>query len=170
MTDSLFWGSCKGNSRGINWLEWDNLTIPKKHGCMGFRNIYAFNLAMLVKQVWKFIQCPEALVSKVFKARYFPHNDLLDVVLGSNPSYTWRSQLSSQSLLKEGTRWCIGSGEFINVCSTPWVSDLCHPGILQVTVEGVDSLKVKDLWLPGQKVWNAQPIHLLFPSNHVDAI
>lgn len=114
----FFWGSSQRENRGINWIEWDKLTISKNFGGLGFRNIYAFNLAMLSKQSWKFINCPDALVSKVFKARYFPNGDFLEAPVGHNPSYTWRSIRSTQALLKDGARWCIGDGTTINVYDT----------------------------------------------------
>lgn len=39
---------------------------------MGFRDIHHFNSALLAKQLWRFITCPNLLVSKVMKAKYFP--------------------------------------------------------------------------------------------------
>ncbi|CAN0893426.1 hypothetical protein LINGRAPRIM_LOCUS2746 [Linum grandiflorum] len=36
---------------------------------MGFRYLHHFNLAMFGKQGWKFLTNPNALVSRVFKAK-----------------------------------------------------------------------------------------------------
>lgn len=151
MMNSFFWGSSQRNNRGINWLDWDKLTIPKKFGGMGFRNIYAFNLAMLAKQAWKFIDCPDALVSRIFKARYYPNCDFLDAKLGPNPSYCWRSLWLTQNLLKEGTCWCIGSGHTINVIGSPWLCVTNKALSANDAVAGIENLKVNDLWLPGHK-------------------
>lgn len=82
MLNSFWWGLNNTTSKGIKWLDWDKLSIPKKFGGMGFQNLYAFNLVMLGKQVWKFIQCPNALVTRVFKSKYFPHNDFLEAAIG----------------------------------------------------------------------------------------
>lgn len=137
---------------------------------MGFRNIYVFNLAMLVKQAWKFIECPDALVSRIFKARYFPNYDFLDATLGPNPSYSWRSLWSSQNLLKEGTCWCIGSGHTINVLGSPWLCGSNSFLNVNDAAAGVENLEVKDLWLPRQNVWNENLIHLLFSYDQVENI
>lgn len=89
--NSFFWRNSQGQNKGINWMEWDKLTISKKHGGMGFQNIYAFNLAMLTKQAWKYVQHPEALVCRVFSARYFSNGDFREAPIGHSLSYTWRS-------------------------------------------------------------------------------
>ncbi|XP_019184966.1 PREDICTED: uncharacterized protein LOC109179943 [Ipomoea nil] len=43
-----WWGS--GTDRRIHWKAWDKLCVPKKYGGLGFKDLRAFNLAMLEKQ------------------------------------------------------------------------------------------------------------------------
>lgn len=57
---SFLWGSSNSEAKGIRWLSWDKLSMLKKYGGMGFRSMYVFNLAMLVKKAWKFIVQPNA--------------------------------------------------------------------------------------------------------------
>ena len=54
---------------------------------MGFRDIHAFNMALLAKQGWRLQQNHESLFYEVYKAKYF----LINTKYGSNPSYAWRS-------------------------------------------------------------------------------
>lgn len=50
-----FWsGHNRQDTKGIN-MSWERLSINKKNRGLGFKNLRAFNLAMLGKQAWKFM-------------------------------------------------------------------------------------------------------------------
>ena len=63
----------------------------------------------------------DSLVYKVLKAKYFPTTDFIHASIGHNPSYTWRSLISAQSLIIEGMRWRVGNGENIKVWQDRWL-------------------------------------------------
>ena len=88
---------------------------PKARGGLGFRNLKAFNLAMLAKQAWRILNNLSSLVARVLKARYFPTGNLLNAKLGSSPSYSWRSIHSSLEVIRWGTRWRVGNGKQIHI-------------------------------------------------------
>jgi hypothetical protein len=46
-------------------------------GGLGLRDVEVFNLAMLAKQVWRFIQHPESLVATVMREKYFPNGSFM---------------------------------------------------------------------------------------------
>jgi len=123
MMNSFWWGHGRTTHRGINWLSWEKLSIHKSQGGMGFKDLSAFNLAMLGKQAWKFLSEPKSLVSRIFKARYFPNKSFLDANIGHNPSYVWRSILRSRLIVRGGTRWSIGSGATIPILDAPWLAN-----------------------------------------------
>ncbi|XP_024632688.1 uncharacterized mitochondrial protein AtMg00310-like [Medicago truncatula] len=50
MMNSFWWDHGRTTQRGINWMRWERLSVPKVHAGMGFKNLSAFNLAMLGKQ------------------------------------------------------------------------------------------------------------------------
>ena len=62
-----WWGQTR-NEKKIHWINWNKLCSLKNKGGIGFRDIHAFNLAMLAKQAWSFIQGSHSLFYKVYKA------------------------------------------------------------------------------------------------------
>lgn len=71
------------------------MVARKKDDGLGFRTLHGFNLAMLGKQGWKLISNPEAMVSRIFKARCFPNDDFFNAKIGYNPSLVWLSICNS---------------------------------------------------------------------------
>ncbi|XP_019179245.1 PREDICTED: uncharacterized protein LOC109174463 [Ipomoea nil] len=123
-TMNSFWWGCERRERGgIRWSKWSDLCVPKKFGGMGFRRVREMNLAMLGKQGWNFLTKPDALVTRVFKARYFPKCSFLEAKRGSNPSFVWSSIWESQTMVGKGVRWRVGNGESIRVWGDPWLPD-----------------------------------------------
>ena len=91
-------------------------------GGMGFRDIQAFNLALLAKQAWRLIHNTHSLFYRVYKARYFPNCSFMDAGLGNNPSYVWRSLLAAREIIWEGAVWKVGDGRKIVVSKHKWLS------------------------------------------------
>ena len=73
-----FWWGKKENARKIAWVSWESLCKPKKEGGMGFRDLKAFNLALLAKQGWRIQQRLGSLLHRVLKAKYFANSSFLD--------------------------------------------------------------------------------------------
>lgn len=49
MLNAFWWGHGGASNKGIHWLAWDKLSVHKRHGGMGFKDLAAFNVAMLGK-------------------------------------------------------------------------------------------------------------------------
>ena len=79
-----FWWGCKeGKRKTVSWLE---MTKPRYMGGLGFRDIELFNLALLARQAWRILQCPDSLSARILKAKYFSSTEFLSAHLGTNPS------------------------------------------------------------------------------------
>lgn len=76
LMNSYWWGSGKESNKGIRWLTWENMSMEKARGGMGFRDLYGFNLALLGKHCWQFLNKPNTLAARIYKARYFPNYSL----------------------------------------------------------------------------------------------
>ncbi|XP_073153987.1 uncharacterized protein [Henckelia pumila] len=110
---TFWWGSLSHNRGGLHWKSWDTLTAHKAYGGLGFRKIHEYNQALLV-----------------IKARYYPRSNFFEAKIGSNPSYVWRSILSTQDLIRKGARIRIGTGIDTLIWGQPWLPDPDFPYIV----------------------------------------
>ena len=88
---------------------------------MGFRDLQAFNLAMLAKQGLCMLAEPSSLMARLYKAKYFLNNDVLSAKIGSNPSYAWRGIHQILEVLRQGTRWRVGNGKLTHIWDDKWL-------------------------------------------------
>jgi ribonuclease HI len=170
MINSFWWGTNGRQGKGINWLSWDKLTMRKEFGGMNFRHFYGFNLAMLGKQGWKLLTDQDTIVTKIFKARYFPQSDFLGARLGHNPSFVWRSIYTSQVIVKGGLRWCIGDGKDISVWNEPWLRTSENSYIMSPLLQGGENLKVADLMDEATCTWKWDLINAIFNDRDIREI
>jgi hypothetical protein len=143
------------------------LACPKEEGGLGFRDFQSFNMAMVAKQAWNLMHKPTSLVARMYKARYFPHNSLLDANLGNNPSFAWRSIWRSRKVLVYGCRWQIGDESKIRVMHEPWLRSSHGRCLSAPQNNNVYNLMVHHLLVPNKKEWDIEKINSLFPSEVV---
>lgn len=87
---SEFWWRNSKESRGMHWKSWESLCTPKSCGGLCFKDLEAFNLALLGKQLWRMLTNKDSLLTRVFRSRYFKNSDPLNASLGFRPSYAWK--------------------------------------------------------------------------------
>ncbi|MCI12813.1 putative ribonuclease H protein, partial [Trifolium medium] len=162
MINSFWWGSNRTSGRGINWMRWEKLAMRKEHGGLGFRHFYGFNLAMLGKKGWNLLTNHDTILSKVFKAKYYPKMGFLEATLGHNPSYVWRSIHASQVVVRRGLKWSIGDGSKINVWRVSWLKDDENPFVTSAMIASSEELCVSDLMQQNERKWNEDLIHQVF--------
>jgi hypothetical protein len=160
-----FWCGGGSHNQGIRWLAWDRMIYPKAYGGMRFRDLKAFNLAMIAKQGWNFMTKPHTLVAKLYKAMYLPNSSIFYSRHGHNPSYAWRGIWKARHLLMSGCRWIIGSGTNIRVMDDPWLRENDEAWLPSPQVQGAHNLIVKDLMLPNVKRLDKEKIESLFPMD-----
>lgn len=170
MMNSYWWGSNGNGSKGINWLSWDKLSVSKKFGGMGFRNLYAFNLSMLGKQGRRLLTNPNNLTSRLLKAKYFPRSDFMNAKLVNNPSLSWRSIWSYKALIKEGYKWNVGSGENVNIWWDPWIGTGETLLDQLPTDTSLHAMHVRDLVIHGTIRWNFQLVSQIMSPTTTEAI
>ena len=120
MIRNFWWGQRQQETK-LYWVSWKTMCKQKAYGGMGFKNLQAFNKAMLAKQLWWILQNPDSLVARVLKSRYFLTGDILNAKLGNSPSYSWRSIHSSLEVIRMGTRWRVRNGKLIHIWHDKWL-------------------------------------------------
>ncbi|KAK9987796.1 hypothetical protein SO802_028035 [Lithocarpus litseifolius] len=159
-----FWWVQKDKERKMAWVSWEKLCIPKVEGGLGFRDLKAFNLALLAKQWWRMQKHPNSLVHIVLKAKYFSNSEASEAELGRRPSYAWRSIWNAGKVADRGSRWCIGNGDGVRIWKDRWIPSPesfkvtspvgSHSGLervsslIDVEKRGWDVGKVKNTFLP----------------------
>jgi len=121
MMNAFWWGHGGASNKGMHWLSWEKLSVHKNHRGMGFKDLAAFNVAMLGKQGWQLQTNSDSLVSRIFKVLYCPNSSYLDSKLGHNPSFVWHSIFSAKVVVRQGVRWKIGYGFNIPIICEPWI-------------------------------------------------
>ncbi|XP_041020424.1 uncharacterized mitochondrial protein AtMg00310-like [Juglans microcarpa x Juglans regia] len=163
------WG-CNLETRGVHWKSWGFMGRSKGDGGMGFREIEHFNLALLAKHDWRFLQDPLSLVGRVYRSKYFRETNILDAKLGASPSLIWMSVWLATDRLKEGLRWRVGNGKKINVWGQKW---LPKPTTYCVQSSGVSlrrEAKVSNLMIEELNIWNDEPIKENFDKEEAEMI
>ena len=128
---------------------------------MGFRDLQKFNNAMLAKQVWHLIHQKETLLFKVFSAKYFPNDCVLDALIHPKCSYAWRSILQARDVINKGAIWRVGNGELIDIWRHKWLPDLTHSKIISPQAN-TSTNWVCELFVPHTKIGDPGKLALCF--------
>ncbi|XP_027062993.2 uncharacterized protein [Coffea arabica] len=119
---NFWWGEANGKNK-MHWLSWERLARAKSAGGLGFKDVEAFNQALLGKQVWRILTKPNLLVSKVLKSRYSPQEPILQCNLAKNASWIWQGLMGARSLITAGMIRRIGNGRSTNIWRHKWIPD-----------------------------------------------
>ncbi|GAU29295.1 hypothetical protein TSUD_226660 [Trifolium subterraneum] len=114
------------------------------------------------KQGWHLLTNHDTILSRVFKAKYYPKEGFLEATLSHNPSYVWRSIHAFQVIVRRGLRWRLGNGNNINVWRQPWLRHSNQPYVTTTMIEGRKEMKVAELIINNSSTWNHELIqHIL---------
>lgn len=167
---SKFWWGRMNKENGISWQKWKSLGDTKFQGGLGFRDIMAFNKALLAKQIWRLIQYPTSLASQILKAKYYPRSTVLATKVGRNPTLIWHSISSSIDLIREGTLWRIGNGQQVNIWKDNWLPKHITHKVQSPVKLLLSDAKVSELICPDTKSWRSELIFQIFELEEAQTI
>ncbi|GJV78282.1 hypothetical protein Tco_1509866 [Tanacetum coccineum] len=162
------------------WDKWDSVLASLDKGGLGVGSLKAFNLALLLKWRWRFVNNPDALWSRLIKAIHvIPHGSFkLKVGDGSNVRFwkdTWFGDVPLEARYNrlfhlDSHPNCLISGRFVN---DSWQWSWCRQS-LGVSNNNSLSLLLNDLhgFQLGSGLdfwqWNLDVDVLLVARHHLD--
>ncbi|GAA0162497.1 hypothetical protein LIER_18578 [Lithospermum erythrorhizon] len=154
----------------IHWQKWEKLCRRKEKGGMGFRDLRAFNLAMLAKKSWRLLTEPHSLVARIFQAKYYNSCSLFEAKLGYQPSFAWRSILAGRKVIEMGGRWRIDNGKNVKIWGALWLPRPMSFLPPNQSEEITDDALVEKLIENSGERWKADLIYTLFPLDDANTI
>ncbi|KAL0433610.1 UNVERIFIED_CONTAM: hypothetical protein Slati_2695300 [Sesamum latifolium] len=105
-----------------------------------------------------------------YEARYYPTSSPLEAKLGSRPSLTWRSILSTREIIQAGVHYRISSGTSVKIWKDPWISRPSTFKPLSPPPHGLEEAVVAALIDPQTKDWDQYIIDAIFCQEDRDLI
>ncbi|GAU47065.1 hypothetical protein TSUD_302670 [Trifolium subterraneum] len=150
------------DGRKIHWVNWTKVCRHKKAGGIGFKNLRAFNEALLAKQGWRLITNPNSLVAQMLKAKYHPKATFLKATPKHLMSYSRKSILQASWILKKGCYWTVGKGDHIHIWEDNWIHQKGNFNTWSQKPADTEYIMVKDIMNRETQGWNDQVINEIF--------
>ena len=121
-TIAHLWWSSSRNKKGIHWYFWDKVCKHKEDGGLCFQDLQEFTRILLAKKLWRLIDKPDCLFSRVFKRQYIRKTDPMDQHKSYASLFGWKYICSARFLVKNWLIKRVGIGQSILVWTDPWIS------------------------------------------------
>ncbi|XP_027152078.1 uncharacterized protein LOC113752144 [Coffea eugenioides] len=164
---NFWWGETSGRNK-MHWTSWERMARKRNEGGLGFKDLEAFNKAMLGKQVWRILTKPNLLVSKVLKAKYFPKESILHCNPPKSASWIWQGLMGARSLLDKGLIRRIGNGRNTRIWEHKWIPETISGMPSTVKPNNCDLERVDELICHNR--WNKITIFKVFNRNDAERI
>lgn len=128
MITRFWWGPPNGDKK-IHWKKWTIMSKAKAEGGCGFRDVQAFNSAMLTSTVARVLSEPDAIWVRMLKGLYFPNCNFLQATKWGRLSWGWSSVLIGRDVLKQTGVWTVGGGRSIRPFQDQWIAGTQGPGV-----------------------------------------
>uniref|UniRef100_A0A8R7VB34 Reverse transcriptase domain-containing protein n=1 Tax=Triticum urartu TaxID=4572 RepID=A0A8R7VB34_TRIUA len=162
---NFWWTGIRENNsnKSLCLRAWKDICNSKQEGGLGIRNLQAINEGLLLAAAWRLAKDPSSHLHLVLKSKYFHDASIWTAISTTPKSAFWSSILKMLPKLKDHSFYQLTQGN-ISLWSTPWCSlwASVHDNLIIQPSGYIYPSLVKDLWIPGQKVWNNDLINSLF--------
>lgn len=118
----FLWGDTDTKKK-IHLVGWNRVCKPKDHGGLDIKQMTKLNGSLLAKVGWKIMTEQDALWVKVVKGKSLSNSNFLECRANAQSSYTWRSVIKGQDVLKRGLKWVIGNGRTVKFWIDVWIGN-----------------------------------------------
>lgn len=152
----------KGNqNKGLNLVNWHQVTLPKSLGGLGIRTARETNTSLLGKLVWDLQQDRDKLWVHLLKHKYKVEGNFLNSSSKVGSS-TWGAISKAKSILRGGFEFRIGEGNL-----SLWFDHWTEPGPLHnffpyIDIHDLDT-KVHEIFVRGE--WDMDRLYTVFPEH-----
>lgn len=120
--------------RYISLVAWDKVTKPKRNGGLGIKNLHHFNLALLAKMVWQWVQVRRPQWMQLIRLENQAKRpwDL------SNATVFWRNLRGALTIFYDSIVFRLGKGTHISFWEDNWMNGTIKEAylLLYVASEG----------------------------------
>lgn len=92
---------------------WRNISAYKRERGLGIRDAKLFNQALLAKQCWRLLNCPDLLISRILLSKDRSKESLINVKVHPGSSWVWKSILFGRDLIARHIAWRVGHGSSV---------------------------------------------------------
>ena len=121
----FLWGGGLEQKR-IAWIKWDQVCMPKDKGGLGIKDIDSFNLALLAKWKWNYMQEKGEIWSRVLESKYGGWRSLYEEGREGHQSIWWKDLKQTVNSAQHGDivhsnmRWKIVGGDKVRLWEDKW--------------------------------------------------
>ncbi|KAL4282284.1 hypothetical protein GQ457_03G032640 [Hibiscus cannabinus] len=119
----FIWGSTD-KSQKISLINWETLCQPLHNGGLGFRRIYDFNLAFILKIGYALVTQLDSFWICILRQKYKMNSLLPASLTRNNCSPLWRAIAKSWDILRDSIAWSIGNGTRARPLDDIWIPNL----------------------------------------------
>ncbi|KAK4270818.1 hypothetical protein QN277_019587 [Acacia crassicarpa] len=117
---NFIWGHTESTHQ-YHPIGWDQLTLPKQYGGLGFRRLEAFNRACGVKLAWQICMGSKGLWAEILQQRYLLREGDSLLAYRKGDSQIWKFICAQKDIVELGTKWQIRNGQVVNFFNDCWL-------------------------------------------------
>ena len=149
----------------VHLINWDTMSLPKRLGGLGIRNMRQMNQALLGKLCWRAYKNPQALWVRCLFNKYESGFVHWEVAKRANGSVNWKSFCYGLELLRKGIVVDVNNGMHTRF----WLDDWLPVGplwnfALKPLIELNMQVCVRYFWVPNVG-WNWDILNSLLPTD-----